>query len=218
MKKLSLEKILTYIKVSLPWYTSIPVLLFSVMFPAIFGCDTYQDIGIMLDKSFSIIAVITFSNVWYIELQQKTAEVYKLLPRRSRINDILKRIVVKLLFLTVMICLCFISYSIKGIHVYDSQNAGAMCIQAILSIEAVMILFGAISFFIVNLSSNLGVGIGSGIFVWMIMISTALSKTTAWFNFFAYGVRDDWFKGAITAVIVGTVLFIAGTIVVDKNK
>lgn len=206
-----------YIKVSFPWYISVPVFSFSAMVPIMFGCDTYEDIGIMLDKCFSILAVITFSNVWCIELQQKTVEVYKLLPRRSRISDILRRIVVRFIFLTSMVCIGFIGYSIKGVHMYATQEVVAMCIQAFLSIEAVMILFGAISFFSANLSCNTGVGIGTGIVVWMILTSTAASKLPIWFNFFSYGVSNDWFKGAVTAVIVGIVLFIAGTILTDKN-
>lgn len=217
MKRLSFSKIMTYIKVSLPWYISVPVFSFSAMFPIMFGCDTYEDIGIMLDKCFSMLAVITFSNVWHIEVQQKTVEVYKLLPRRSRISDILRRIVVRFIFLTSMVCICFIGYSIKGVHVYDTQEVVAMCIHAFLSVEAVMILFGAISFFSANLSGNLGVGIGTGIVVWMILASSAASKLPIWFNFFSYGVSNEWFKGAVTAIIVGFVLFIAGTILTDKN-
>lgn len=100
---------------------------------------------------------------------------------------------------------------------YATQEVVAMCIHAFLSVEAVMILFGAISFFSVNLSGNPGVGIGIGIVVWMILTSTAASKLPSWFNFFAYGVSDDWFKGAVTAIIVGIVLFIAGTIAIDKK-
>ena len=217
MKRSSFRKIMPYIKVSLPWYISVPVFFFSVMFPIMFGCDTYEDIGIMLDKCFSILAVITFSNVWCIELQQKTVEVYKLLPHRSRIRDILRRIVVRFIFLTSMVWICFISYSIKGVHVYATQDAMAMCIAAFLSVEALMILFGAISFFGANLSGNPGTGIGTGIVVWMILTSTAASKLPIWFNFFSYGVSNEWFKGAVTASMVGIVLLIVGTVVIDKN-
>lgn len=217
MKRSSFRKIIPYIKVSLPWYISVPVFFFSAMFPIMFGCDTYEDIGILLDKCFSILAVITFSNVWCIELQQKTVEVYKLLPHRSRLRDILRRIVVRFIFLTSMVCICFIGYSIKGVHVYDTQEVVAMCIHAFLSVEAVMILFGAISFFSANLSGNLSVGIGTGIVVWMILTSSAASKLPIWFNSFSYGVSNEWFKGAVTAIIVGFVLFIAGTILTDKN-
>lgn len=217
MKGLSLGKIMTYIKVSLPWYICIPVFFFSVIFPIMFGCDTYQDIGIMLDKSFSIIAIITFSNVWHIEIQQKTVEVYKLLPDRSRIIDILRRIAIRFIFLKIMICIPFIGYSIKGIHMYDTQETGAsMCISAFLSIESVILLFGSISFFCVNMFSSLSMGIGMGIAVWMIMISNVASKMPVWFNFFAYGVRADWFKGAITATVIGILLFITGTIMIKK--
>lgn len=218
MKRLSFSKIMTYIKVSLPWYISVPVFSFSAIFPIMFGCDTYEDIGIMLDKCFSMLAVIAFSDVWHIEVRQKTVEVYKLLPYRSRICDIFRRIVLRFFFLTSMVCICFIGYSIKGVHVYDTQKVVAMCTHAFLSVEAVMMLFGAISFFSANLSGNPGVGIGTGIVVWMILTSTAASKLPIWFNFFSYGVYNEWFKGAGTAIMMGIVLFVAGTILTDKNN
>ena len=117
MKCPLLRKIKTYIGVSLPWYISIPVIMLSIMFPIFFGCNTYENVGVILDRCFSFLAVLTFSNVYYIEIQQKTAEVYNLLPNRRKTADILKRLLVRFLFLTCMIGICFAGYSIKGLHV-----------------------------------------------------------------------------------------------------
>ena len=218
MKYSLLRKIKTYIEVSLPWYISIPVIMFSIMFPILFGCNTYEDVGVILDRCFSFLAVITFSNVYYIELQQKTAEVYNLLPNKRKTADILKRLIVRFLFLTCMIGICFASYSIKGLHVYVGKEAGTMFIQAFFSVVAVMFLFGAISFFCVNLSSNLGVGIGIGIVAWMILTSTVALNLPALFNFFAYGVKDDWYKGKVMAIVVGMLFFFMGTSLIDKKS
>lgn len=218
MKYSLLRKIKTYIKVSLPWYISIPVILFSIMFPMLFGCDTYENVGIILDRCFSFLAVFTFSNVYHIESQQKTEEVYNLLPNRRRTADILKRLLVRFLFLTCMIGVCFAGYSIKGLHVYVGQEAGTMFIQAFFSVVAIMFLFGAISFFGVNLSGNMGVGIGIGIVVWMILISTVAANLPALFNFFAYGVKADWYKGKVTAIVAGMLLFFMGTSLIDKKN
>ena len=160
MKCPLLRKIKTYIGVSLPWYISIPVIMLSIMFPIFFGCNTYENVGVILDRCFSFLAVLTFSNVYYIEIQQKTAEVYNLLPNRRKTADILKRLLVRFLFLTCMIGICFAGYSIKGLHVYVGQEAGTMLIQAFFSVVAVMFLFGAISYLCVNLSANMGLGIG----------------------------------------------------------
>ena len=138
MKCPLLRKIKTYIGVSLPWYISIPVIMLSIMFPIFFGCNTYENVGVILDRCFSFLAVLTFSNVYYIEIQQKTAEVYNLLPNRRKTADILKRLLVRFLFLTCMIGICFAGYSIKGLHVYVGQEAGTMLIQAFFSVVAVM--------------------------------------------------------------------------------
>lgn len=218
MKCLFLKKIKTYIGVSLPWYISVPVIIFSIMFPILFGCNTYEDVGVILDRCFSFLAVPAFSNVYHIELQQNTAEIYNLLPNRRKTADILKRLSVRFLFLTCMIGICFASYSIKGLHVYVGQEAGTMFIQAFFSVVAVMFLFGAISFFCVNISGNMGVGIGIGIVVWMILISILASKLPALFNFFAYGVKADWYKGKVTAIVIGMLLFFMGTSLIDKKQ
>ncbi|GFH94957.1 hypothetical protein IMSAGC003_01490 [Lachnospiraceae bacterium] len=217
MKCPLLRKIKTYIGVSLPWYISIPVIMFSIMFPILFGCNTYEDVGATLDRCFSFLAVLTFSNVYYIEIQQKTAEVYNLLPNRRKTADILKRLLVRFLFLTCMIGICFAGYSIKGLHVYVGQEAGTMFIQAFFSVVAVMFLFGAISYLCVNLSANMGLGIGIGIVVWMILISTVALNLPALFNFFSYGVKDDWYKGKVTAIVVGMLFFFMGTSLIDKK-
>lgn len=217
MKCSLLRKIKTYIGVSLPWYISIPVTLFSIMFPILFGCYTYEDVGATLDRCFSFLAVFTFSNAYYIELQQKTAEVYHLLPNRRKKADILKRLTVRFLFLTCMIGICFAGYSIKGLHVYAGTDAGTMFMQAFFSVVAVMFFFGAISFFGVNLSGNMGAGIGTGIVVWMILISTVASNLPALCNFFAYGVKEDWYKGKVTAIAVGVLFFFMGISLIDKR-
>ncbi len=217
MKCPLLRKIKTYIGVSLPWYISIPVIMFSIMFPILFGCNTYEDVGATLDRCFSFLAVLTFSNVYYIEIQQKTAEVYNLLPNRRKTADILKRLLVRFLFLTCMIGICFAGYSIKGLHVYVGQEAGTMFIQAFFSVVAVMFLFGAISYLCVNLSANMGLGIGIGIVVWMILISTVALNLPALFNFFSYGVKDDWYKGKVMAIVVGMLFFFMGTSLIDKK-
>lgn len=217
MKCPLLRKIKTYIGVSLPWYISIPVIMFSIMFPILFGCNTYEDVGATLDRCFSFLAVLTFSNVYYIEIQQKTAEVYNLLPNRRKTADILKRLLVRFLFLTCMIGICFAGYSIKGLHVYVGQEAGTMFIQAFFSVVAVMFLFGAISYLCVNLSANMGLGIGIGIVVWMILISTVALNLPALFNFFSYGVKDDWYKGKVMAIVVGMLFFFMGTSFIDKK-
>ncbi len=217
MKCPLLRKIKTYIGVSLPWYISIPVIMFSIMFPILFGCNTYEDVGATLDRCFSFLAVLTFSNVYYIEIQQKTAEVYNLLPNRRKTADILKRLLVRFLFLTCMIGICFAGYSIKGLHVYVGQEAGTMFIQAFFSVVAGMFLFGAISYLCVNLSANMGLGIGIGIVVWMILISTVALNLPALFNFFSYGVKDDWYKGKVTAIVVGMLFFFMGTSLIDKK-
>ena len=217
MKCPLLRKIKTYIGVSPPWNISIPVIMFSIMFPILFGCNTYEDVGATLDRCFSFLAVLTFSNVYYIEIQQKTAEVYNLLPNRRKTADILKRLLVRFLFLTCMIGICFAGYSIKGLHVYVGQEAGTMFIQAFFSVVAVMFLFGAISYLCVNLSANMGLGIGIGIVVWMILISTVALNLPALFNFFSYGVKDDWYKGKVTAIVVGMLFFFMGTSLIDKK-
>ena len=217
MKCPLLRKIKTYIGVSLPWYISIPVIMFSIMFPILFGCNTYEDVGATLDRCFSFLAVLTFSNVYYIEIQQKTAEVYNLLPNRRKTADILKRLLVRFLFLTCMIGICFAGYSIKDLHVYVGQEAGTMFIQAFFSVVAVMFLFGAISYLCVNLSANMGLGIGIGIVVWMILISTVASNLPALFNFFSYGVKDDWYEGKVMAIVVGMLFFFMGTSLIDKK-
>ena len=174
MERALLRKIKIYIEVSLPWYISIPVILFSILFPILFGCDTYESVGAILDGCFSFLAVLTFSNAYYIELQQNTAEIYNLLPIRRKTADILKRLLVRFLFLTCMTGVCFAGYTIKGLHVYVGQEAGTMFIQAFFSVVAVMFLFGSIGFLFVNLSGNMGVGIGTGIVVWMILTSISI--------------------------------------------
>ena len=92
-----------------------------------------------------------------------------------------------------------------------------MFIQAFFSVVAVMFLFGAISYLCVNLSANMGLGIGIGIVVWMILISTVALNLPALFNFFSYGVKDDWYKGKVMAIVVGMLFFFMGTSFIDKK-
>lgn len=217
MERALLRKIKIYIEVSLPWYISIPVILFSILFPILFGCDTYESVGAILDGCFSFLAVLTFSNAYYIELQQNTAEIYNLLPIRRKTADILKRLLVRFLFLTCTTGVCFAGYTIKGLHVYVGQEAGTMFIQAFFSVVAVMFLFGSIGFLFVNLSGNMGVGIGTGIVVWMILTSISIvTSMPALFNFFAYGDKEDWYIGKVTAIVVGMLFFFMGILLIDK--
>ena len=213
-----LRKVKTYIGVSLPWYICAPVIMFALVFPIVFGCETYEDIGVMLDRCISFLAILTFSNVYHVELQLRTFEVYSLLPKGRKRADILKRIFVRFLFLTVIVLVCFAGYTLKGVHTYADQDTSVVCAQAFFSIVAVMLFFGAISFWTVNLTGSMAVGVGISIAVWMILVSALAAGLPALINVFAYGAAKDWYIGKITAIAAAVLFFIAGTVAIDNRE
>lgn len=218
MENVSFKNIRTNIKVSLPWYISIPAIMFSLVFPFVFGCDTYDDVGIILDKGFSFLAVLVFSNIYYIEFQQKTAEVYHLVSNKNRRIDICRRIIIRLFFLIAMVVICFEGYVLQGLHIYAGDVKEVLIAQAYFAIISGIIFFGGISFMLVNLLKNLGAGIGVTILIWLMLSSSIGLKLPASLNVFAYGATSDWIIGKIVAGIMGIFFFFGGTVLINENS
>lgn len=218
MENIGFKNIRTNIKVSLPWYITIPAIMFSLFLSFVFGCDTYDDVGIILDRGYSFLAVLTFSNIYYIEFQQKTAEVYHLISNKSRRIDICRRIIIRLLFLITMVVICFEGYVLKGIHVYVGDVKEVLIAQAYFAVISGIIFFGGMSFMLVNLLKNLGVGIGVAILIWLILSSSVGLKLPVALNVFAYGATSDWIIGKIVAGIIGIFFFFGGTVLINKNS
>lgn len=218
MDHIGFKNIRTNIKVSLPWYISIPAIMFSLFFPFVFGCDTYDEVGAILDRGFSFLAVLIFSNIYYIELQQKTAEVYHLVSNKNRRIDICRRAIIRLFFLIAMVVICFEGYMLKGIHVYAGDVKEVLIAQAYFAIISGIIFFGGMSYMLVNLSKNLGTGIGVTILIWLILSSSVGLKLPAVLNVFAYGASSDWIIGKIVAGSMGILFFFGGTVLINESS
>ena len=109
MRRQDCSAIKLLIKTALPWYIAFAIVLFAVFLPSIFGNDTYEGMGVIFDRNFSFLSIFVFSNIYYVEIQQRTAEIFYLMPDKQKITELYKRLIIRAVFVPgsypVILCL-----------------------------------------------------------------------------------------------------------------
>ncbi|WDV47079.1 hypothetical protein PV797_05100 [Clostridiaceae bacterium M8S5] len=179
------------IKVALPKYLVVLSFVYAISLPFISGVSKVEEIGIVLDSRFALLAIIVFSNTYHIEVSMRTSQIYYLMTSEYISMDLLKRVVTKFFFIMLLFLFSYFGYMIRRPYLLIGQTHLDLFINSILVISVNILLWGMLAYFFVGVTSNLWIGISIILTIWFFFISTIAKKLPVYMNVFAYGHMKD---------------------------
>lgn len=198
-----------FIKTALPWYIVFAVALFTFFLPAIFGIDSYEGVGVILDRNFGFLSIFVFSNIHYIEIQQKTADVFYLMPDKQKKTELYRRLIIRVIFILLSLSLSYYVFSLRELRLPIDKVKAHVIAQAFFASFSSILFFGGLSCLAVTVFRNLWIGCGFGIIIWLLLSSVWANSIPDFINVFIYGEADrNWIQGKIFGLVMGIVFFL----------
>lgn len=185
---------------------------FLLILALIRGISSPEEIGAAMDANVALLAIIFCSDTYYQEIQDNRWEVFNLLPGRNRYHTICQRLLLQVIYISLLISLGYWVFYIQKTAYWSEAGKLQSYITAVFACSASVLFFGTLSFTLVNLFQNLWMGIGCTFLIWTILNSTAGKRIPDCINVFAYGISQslemsvDWIIGKLVAVIASILL------------
>lgn len=186
------------------WICIIYVMLLSIIFPLAYA----DEIGGVIDPYSSLLAILFFSDLFYLEIVEKRYEVIKLKSKDALIGLVKRRFFIAWLFLE---SLAFVQYSLYLIRI--NNNLGKMDNLSILIITLIatgvsIAFFGYLTLVLVNITKKIGIGVGISVLIWFLLNSTigmTIFKSANIFAFCEFFTNDldySWVIGKLIGAII----------------
>lgn len=169
---------------------SISKIIYSISFILILslirGISYVEDIGVAMDSTVSLLAIIFCADTYYQEIQGSRWEVFGMLSKNQRYKTICQRLFIQFGFIILLISLGFWMFYLQKPIRFSERSLSLIYASAIFACSASVVFFGTLSFTMINICKNLWFGIGSSVFIWLTLTSTLGKKIPAVINVFAY--------------------------------
>lgn len=186
------------------WICIIYVMLLSIIFPLAYA----DEIGGVIDPYSSLLAILFFSDLFYLEIVEKRYEVIKLKSKDALIGLVKRRFFIAWLFLE---SLAFVQYSLYLIRI--NNNLGkmdnlSMLIITLIATGVSIAFFGYLTLVLVNITKKIGIGVGIAVLIWFLLNSTigmTIFKSTNIFAFCEFFTNDldySWVIGKLIGAII----------------
>jgi hypothetical protein len=209
---------------ALPSYMLVMSLVFTISVPLIMPASFYNQIGGLIDKNIAFLSVIVFSNVFFIEKQLHTAEVFYLIPGNGAFSEIYSRMVIKGIFLLMVVISMYGLYLLGKPHLVVGDSLAQLFFQALFAICSSILFWGVLSCSIVNITSNLWAGLAITIVFWFIENSTLAQKLPIYLNMFAYAQLNEsgnqisnWFSSKLVGDLLAIIFVVINRILIKKS-
>ena len=186
------------------WICIIYVMLLSIIFPLAYA----DEIGGVIDPYSSLLAILFFSDLFYLEIVEKRYEVIKLKSKDALIGLVKRRFFIAWLFLE---SLAFVQYSLYLIRI--NNNLGkmdnlSMLIITLIATGVSIAFFGYLTLVLVNITKKIGIGVGISVLIWFLLNSTigmTIFKSAnifAFCDFFTNDLDYSWVIGKLIGAII----------------
>lgn len=186
------------------WICIIYVMLLSIIFPLAYA----DEIGGVIDPYSSLLAILFFSDLFYLEIVEKRYEVIKLKSKDALIGLVKRRFFIAWLFLE---SLAFVQYSLYLIRI--NNNLGkmdnlSMLIITLIATGVSIAFFGYLTLVLVNITNKIGIGVGISVLIWFLLNSTigmTIFKSANIFAFCEFFTNDldySWVIGKLIGAII----------------
>lgn len=204
------------------WICIIYVILLSIIFPLAYA----DEIGGVIDPYSSLLAILFFSDLFYLEILEKRYEVIKLKSKDALIGLVKRRFFIAWLFLEF---LAFLQYSLYLMRV--NINLGkmdnlSMLIITLIATGVSIAFFGYLTLVLVNITKKIGIGVGVAVLIWFLLNSTIgmnifkSANIFAFCEFFTKNLDYSWVIGKLIGgiiVLFGMTIF-KSSLIYYKNE
>ena len=204
------------IKIGIPISKMCYSVAFMVILSLIRGISNIEDIGVAMDANVSLLAIIFCADTYYQEIQGNRWEVFQMLAKSQRYRTICQRLLIECVFITLLVMVGYWMFYLQQPKLFSETNKLLLYEIAVFACSASALMFGTLSFTLVNVFKSLWAGIGSSVLIWIILNSTIGKKLPDMINVFAYGDSNsdtstligDWIEGKIFAAIFTVLLLL----------
>lgn len=193
------------------WICIIYVMLLSIIFPLAYA----DEIGGVIDPYSSLLAILFFSDLFYLEIVEKRYEVIKLKSKDALIGLVKRRFFIAWLFLE---SLAFVQYSLYLKRI--NNNLGkmdnlSMLIITLIATGVSIAFFGYLTLVLVNITKKIGIGVGIAVLIWFLLNSTigmTIFKSANIFAFCEFFTKNLDYSWVIGKLIGGIIVLFGMTI------
>ena len=187
------------------WICIIYVMLLSIIFPLAYA----DEIGGVIDPYSSLLSILFFSDLFYLEILEKRYEVIKLKSKDALIGLVKRRFFIAWLFVEL---LALVQYSLYLMKV-NNNNIGkmdnlSMLIITLIATGVSIAFFGYLTLVLVNITKKIGIGVGIAVLIWFLLNSTIgmnIFKSANIFAFCEFFTKDldySWVIGKLIGAII----------------
>ena len=181
------------------WICIIYVMLLSIIFPLAYA----DEIGGVIDPYSSLLSILFFSDLFYLEILEKRYEVIKL-----KSKDVLIGLVKRRLFVELLALVQYSLYLMKVNNNIGKMDNLSMLIITLIATGVSIAFFGYLTVVLVNITKKIGIGVGIAVLIWFLLNSTIgmnIFKSANIFAFCEFFTKDldySWVIGKLIGAII----------------
>ena len=186
------------------WICIIYVMLLSIIFPLAYA----DEIGGVIDPYSSLLSILFFSDLFYLEILEKRYEVIKLKSKDVLIGLVKRRFFIAWLFVELLALVQYSLYLMKVNNNIGKMDNLSMLIITLIATGVSIAFFGYLTVVLVNITKKIGIGVGIAVILWFLLNSTIgmnIFKSANIFAFCEFFTKDldySWVIGKLIGAII----------------
>ena len=186
------------------WICIIYVMLLSIIFPLAYA----DEIGGVIDPYSSLLSILFFSDLFYLEILEKRYEVIKLKSKDVLIGLVKRRFFIAWLFVELLALVQYSLYLMKVNNNIGKMDNLSMLIITLIATGVSIAFFGYLTVVLVNITKKIGIGVGISVLIWFLLNSTIgmnIFKSANIFAFCEFFTKDldySWVIGKLIGAII----------------
>ena len=186
------------------WICIIYVMLLSIIFPLAYA----DEIGGVIDPYSSLLSILFFSDLFYLEILEKRYEVIKLKSKDVLIGLVKRRFFIAWLFVELLALVQYSLYLMKVNNNIGKMDNLSMLIITLIATGVSIAFFGYLTVVLVNITKKIGIGVGIAVLIWFLLNSTigmTIFKSANIFAFCEFFTNDldySWVIGKLIGAII----------------
>ncbi len=186
------------------WICIIYVMLLSIIFPLAYA----DEIGGVIDPYSSLLSILFFSDLFYLEILEKRYEVIKLKSKDVLIGLVKRRFFIAWLFVELLALVQYSLYLMKVNNNIGKMDNLSMIIITLIATGVSIAFFGYLTVVLVNITKKIGIGVGIAVLIWFLLNSTIgmnifkSANIFAFCEFFTNDLDYSWVIGKLIGAII----------------
>ena len=186
------------------WICIIYVMLLSIIFPLAYA----DEIGCVIDPYSSLLSILFFSDLFYLEILEKRYEVIKLKSKDVLIGLVKRRFFIAWLFVELLALVQYSLYLMKVNNNIGKMDNLSMLIITLIATGVSIAFFGYLTVVLVNITKKIGIGVGIAVLIWFLLNSTIgmnifkSANIFAFCEFFTNDLDYSWVIGKLIGAII----------------